>query len=318
MQRTLKYRQIIERFTNRFTTVPLIGVDLGSAMVKVAELEECDGRLVLRRCKLAAVEQDPVQGLKRILSESGIRNHYAVVGVASPEVIARSFHFPPMPNRELTNAVRLEAEQAVLNGHTLDEMAIDWHLLSFSAKESIQGLLAVVPKTVIASRIKTVKAAGLNPMILDVEGLALWNAYWVLVGSREPASKTILLVNIGASKTNLVIARGPDELILARDLEIGSKALTGSAKEDWAAEVSDSLAYARSKGGMRSLDLVCVTGGGSQDPEILALLKSVVTAPIHLWNPLDQLEWDSKELKLEKTAGPLLTLALGLALRRLS
>ena len=316
MNHPYRLREVVDRFT----TVSLVGLDLGSSVLKVAEVEPLKEGIHLRRTAIRKVAKGEslTQSINALLSEAGIRSHHAVVGVASPEVIARSFHFPSMPGKELASAVRLEAEQAILNGHTLDEMAIDWHLLSDSAKGALRGLLAVVPKSVIASRSKAVKEAGLNPIVVDVEGLALWNAYWTLIGSHESASKTILLINLGVSKTNLVIAKGRDELILTRDLEIGTKGLAEGRKKDWTEEIVDSLAYARSKGGIRSLDSVYVTGGGSRDPEVLTLLKPAVTAPVILWNPLEQVTWDSENLKIENSAGPLLTIAIGLALRRLS
>lgn len=167
----------------------------------------------------------------------------------------------------------------------------------------------------IAGKLRVIKAAGLYPRIVDVEGLALWNAYWVLVGRHETISKTILLLNIGARTTNVVIAKSPDELILIRDLQLGARALEQGQDKEWASELRDSLSYARAKGGLRALDAVYVTGGGS-GPHVLPLLGSLVTVPITLWNPLKQTVQDPESPSLEESTGPLLTVAIGLALRQ--
>jgi Tfp pilus assembly PilM family ATPase len=307
---------MLKQLVNRFTTSPLVGVDLGSAALKVIEVEQADGRVILRRCAVAAVERhDPVTLLKRLLSEASITTTHAALGLASPEVIVKPFQFPSMPKKELVSAIHLEAEEAVLNGHPSNDMAIDWQTFSSRSKESVRGLLAVVPRTVITTRLQTVKAAGLHPTVVDVEGLALWNAYWALVGSQEPTPKTVLLVNIGAQITNLVIAKGPDELMLVRDVQLGAKALAEGQGKDWAAEVRDSLGYARSKGGLRSLETIYVTGGGG-GPNVIPLLKSAAAAPLTFWNPLNEVVCDSQSPSVENSVGPLLAIAIGLALRQ--
>jgi Tfp pilus assembly PilM family ATPase len=304
---------MLKHLVTRMTTTPLVGVDLGSSALKVVELERTDGRILLRRCAVAETEQKNVSSLlKRLLDEAGITATRAVVGLASPEVIVKPFEFPPMPKKELAGAIRLEAEQSILNGHTLNEMALDWHVFP-SGGEQIQGLLAVVPKTAVSARLQTARAAGLKPAIVDVEGLALWNAYWTLLGSRAPVPQTTFLLNVGVRTTNLVIAKGPHELMLVRDLDLGADVLGRGHHQDWVAEVRDSLGYARAKGGLRLLDAVYVTGGGSS-PDVMSLAGSAVRVPVDSWNPLDQLYRDGR-VTIDASLGPLLAVAIGLALR---
>ena len=307
---------MLKHLVDRLTTTSIVGVDFGSAALKLVELAAREGQAVLRRCAVQALPGGGASAavLKRLCDETGIATTHAALGLASPEVIVKPFQFPPMPKKELASAVRLAAEQAILNGHAPGDMAVDWHTLSRS-QESIRGLLAVVPKAAVSARLETAKAAGLRPAVVDVEGLALWNAYWVLAGAQEPTPKTVLLVNVGAHTTNLVIAKGPDELLLIRDLQLGTTSLETDQTADWVAEVRDSLGYARSQGGLRTLDAVYVTGGGS-GPKLIPLLKAVTPAPITFWNPLKQLARDAQCPAVDESAGPLLAIAIGLALRQ--
>ncbi len=306
---------MLKQLVKRWTATPLVGVDIGSAAIKAVELERAPGGVLLRRSAIVPVDGGDAGGaLKRLLEATPFSTSRAVLGLASPELIVKPFAFPPMPRKELRNAIQLEAEQAILNGHTMAEMVIDWHLLS-SSKESIRGLLSVVPKAIISTRLVAAKAAGLRPSILDVEGLALWNAYWVLEGAREGA-RTVLLINVGARTTNLVIARGPDELMLVRDIQLGGEALRQGQKDEWIAEIRDSLSYARSTAGLRALDAVAVTGGAS-GPALLPLVKAAVSAPIAFWNPLASLPYAAQNgAPVNLPAGPLLAIAIGLALRQ--
>ena len=172
----------------------------------------------------------------------------------------------------------------------------------------------MVPHTVIAKRQQAVKAAGLHPVVVDVERQALWNAYWALVGASQSA-QTALLMNVGAKTTNLVIAKGPDDLVLVRDLQLGARAIEEGRQAEWVTEVSDSLGYASSQAGLRQLDAAYVTGGGS-GTHLIPLLKPVVPSPVALWNPLKQLVRDGESAAVEESAGPLLAVAIGLALRQ--
>ena len=305
------------QFFERLTTTSIVAVDIGSAVLKVAEVDPSEEKVILRRCGVAAVEgRDYPQALRQLLADAGVTSRQVVLGIASPEVIVKPFQFPVMPKKELGKAVRLEAEQAVLSGYALSEMAIDWHTLGPS-NGSVRGLLAVVPKKVLATRLQVAKAAGLHPVVVDVESLALWNAYWMLIGRHETEPKTVLLINVGAQTTNLIIAKGPDHLILVRDIQMGDQSFTKGRENEWKAEVRDSLGYARSECGLRGLDEVFVTGGGSSRA-VIQSLATVVNAPLNSWNPLEQMAFDTEGLSIKKSSGPLLTIAIGLALRQLS
>ena len=309
---------ILKRLADHFVPPLVPGLDIGSSVVKLVEIAPSEKGMVLRRAAIRRVQDgDLTSSIKQLLSESGVTTRRVVVGLASPEVIARPFQFPRMSTKELSSAIHLEAEHAILNGHSIKEVMVDWHVLSDHSTDGIRGLLAVAPKTTLAERMTIIRAAGLRPWMMDVEGLALWNAYWALLGSHEPSQKTIFLIHVGAQTTNLVIAKGRDELILMRDLQIGGQSIVNDQGNEWSAEVQDSLAYARSKNGLRTLDFVYVTGGGTS-PRLTHLLKPIVRVPVTFWNPLDQLERDPKCPPLEDSAGPLLTLAIGLALRRTS
>ena len=66
---------------------------------------------------------------------------------------------------------------------------------------------------------------------------------------------------------------------------------------------------------MRALDAVYVTGGGA-GPDLLPALKATVAAPVTFWNPLNQLVRDSESPEVEYALGPILAIAIGLALRQ--
>ncbi len=308
---------MLKQLLGGLTTQPVIGVDLGSSLIKAVEVEQAGDQVLLRRCAFAMVQGSDLRGaLQRLVTAGDFHGSDVVLGVAAPEVVVRPFLFPPMPRPELEQALALEAEQAVLNGHDPRDMAVDWHLFPTADRgDAMRGLLAVVPKPVMQRRLQLTKAAGLSAVVVDVEALALWNAYWALLGRRTYSSNTVLLVNIGARTTNLVIAQGPDRLMLVRDLQLGALALEQDRAQEWLTEVGDSLGYARATGGLRTLDTAYVTGGGG-NAETARLVASILTAPVHCWNPLDYLVCDKQSPTIKHDAGMLLAVAVGLALRQ--
>ena len=291
-----------------------VGIDVGSAAIKVVELDRAGNRLVLRRAMIAALGTDSPSAVLKTFFNGSAASTQANIGLASPEVAVRPFAFPPMPRKELAAAIQLEAEQAILNGHGPEDVVTDWHLLPSTGKDGFRGVLAVVPRSVLESRMQLLQQASLRPAVVDVESLALWNAYWALLGSRESSPKTVLLVNVGAATTNLVIATGRDALIVTRDLQLGARALEAQPG-DWIAEVRDSLAYARSHGGLRSLDQALLTGGGAT-AALLPTVQSAIPVSVEIWNPLAQLARETHQLSIDESGGPLLAVAIGLALRQ--
>ncbi len=303
---------------NPFTSSQVVGVDLGSAAVKVVQAARIDGRLILRSCAVGKIEAeaDVVSVLKRLLTEAGITATQAALGLSSSEVVVKPFQCPPMPKKEIIAAIRLEAESAILSCHSMQDMAIDWQMLPSVSKESLRGVLAVVPKTVLANPMQIAKSAGLKPVVIDVEGLALWNAYWALTGNRDSQLKTLLLINVGAGKTNLVIARGADELVLVRNFQMSAEVPASNRHQEWLDEVSDSLGYA-SSAGLQGVDAAVLTGGGANE-NLVASLKATLSVPVTLWNPFQQLLRKGQAAQIEEAAGPLFSVAIGLALRRLA
>ena len=306
---------MIRAITGSISTTRALGLDISSTMIKAAEVTFSREGLILNRAVVKEVRNNEIsQPLKTIVAESGFKTKQVALGLSSPQIVVQPFQFPKMPNEEMVSAIQLEAEHAILNGHEPSQIIVDWHLLNDASDGVRRGILAVIPKEVLSAGIDTVKAAGLKPSIVDVKGLALWNAYWTLVEKRKPSSRTTLILNVDSDATNLVIVRSPDTLILSRDIQLGADSFQNN-KDRWLSELHDSLVYARSKGGLRTLEDVLVTGLGAN--EILPALEVALGLNAKLWNPLDYLDQKETNGSFDKSKGPLLSVAIGLALRRL-
>ena len=103
----------LETLIDRLTTVSLVGLDIGSAALKVVELEVSRKQIFLSRASVQSVssEKNPASSLRDFLRNAKISAKSVAIGIASPEVTARVFSFPPMPKREFQQAIRLEADR---------------------------------------------------------------------------------------------------------------------------------------------------------------------------------------------------------------
>ena len=304
---------MIQKIGEFLTASRIVGLDMGATTVRMAEVAQSDEGLVL--CRAAIVDVDPkdlAQSLKRAMFENGFKTRRVALGLSSPELVVQAFQFPRMPKNEMINAIELEAEHAILNGHPLEKMAVDWHFLNDGSGDLKRGLLAVIPQEVLFDQIRIAKTAGLDPLIVDVKSLALWNTYWTLLGKKGPVSRTVLLIHLDVRMTHFVVVQGAETLILARDIQLGTASLQND-KDAWFSELNDSLVYARSQGGLRKIEAVYVTGA---DPnEILERIPSALGVPATLWNPLDHIPYKPDGAALACSQGPLLAVAIGLALR---
>lgn len=296
----------------RCVSPQVLGIDIEAARVNYAEVAQHAGILTLKQGGSLPIGQGgEAEALKKLAIRVGGKGMEFACALSAPELIVRSFHFPQLANKELQKAIRMEAEAAILDGHSLDEMTIDWQRTWPSCGGGIEGVLAVVPRSTVAARTEGLHKAGLRPSIVDVKALALWNAFWQLTSGKGTGAGPTLLVNVTEHATNLIIAQERQELFLVRDLETEA-----NAADEWIAEIRDSLAYARSKSGLKKLEAAYITGAAAQEA-IAASLAAAIGLQVPVWDPLRYLKPEPQGAGAALTDGRSLGVAIGLALRKL-
>lgn len=214
---------------------PLAGLDLGSSAVKAVELRRVRSGFELVRAGLEALEPGAVaegaigdtdsvaEAIRRVFRRSRIRARKVATSVSGHSVIVKKLTLPAMSGEELEESIQWEARQVI--PFDLSEVHLDHQVLG-SAPDGgdIQVLLVAARKERVASRLGAIARAGLSPLIVDVDGFALQNAYEANYG--PGSSVTAALLHIGAAVTNLVVTRGGLPLF-TRDLSAGGNQLTG-------------------------------------------------------------------------------------------
>jgi len=325
-----------------------VGLDIGSQTAKILELSGPYDKPALSGFGIRSISnlsaRDSADSIREMVSKAGITEKSVTISMSGPSVIVRFISLPKMDEEALKGAIKYEAGKFI--PFDMNDCVIDYKTIGRDDRENkLNVLLVAVKRDVLLGKIKMAEEAGLSARIVDVDVFALANAFLKCVPI--PAEKTVALVNIGASFTNLSILRG-QSIYFARDLSIGGKDFNaaiskilgldenaaealkvapGARTEEVAGlvkpvlnnlldEVKLSFSYYENQSG-KNIDEVYLSGGGIGITGLSDVFQENLGSKPSIWNPTQLIDTSSfgsdKEL-LEKT-GNSFAVAMGLALR---
>ena len=202
-----------------FNSNSVVGLDIGSSMVKAVELSiKGKGRdFDLTHLGVAKLPSESiVQGaflnssaivdtVREAVESAKIRTKNVAVAVSGHSVIVKKVNLPVMSRDELDEQIRWEAEQYI--PFDVNEVNLDFQILNDGESEESGGqmgvLLVAAKKDLIDDYVQVITEAGLVPAVVDVASFAVEN---VFTSSFESApDEVVALVNIGAEVVNINI-----------------------------------------------------------------------------------------------------------------
>jgi len=337
-------KKIVSSKSNRKS----LGLDIGSSAVKAIELSLSSDKMIVSAFGTVGISslsrQEAADSIKKLLSQSGVTLKEAAISVSGPSVVERFITLPKMDEEALKGAIKFEAEKLI--PFDIGDCVIDHKILAKDDRENkINVLLVAVKKEYLSSRLKLVEEAGLTVRLVDVDMFAAANAF--LRCFKNPADKTVAILNMGASLTNISILRG-EGIYFARDLAVGGNdfssaisrmmSLDGAGAEELKLspgektqdvigcvkpalnslldEVKLSFSYYENQTG-KEIDEIYVSGGGSGIVGLADAFQENFGSKPSVLNPMHFAEVGlagSDKGPLEKT-GSSFTVAMGLALR---
>lgn len=142
--------------------VSYLGVDIGTASIKVVELKREAGRPSLVtygyidiatdiiRSNTPETRQKIINSLKKVCSSARASTSQAIAALPTFSVFNSIITLPKMSSRDLSSAVKWEAKKYV--PLPLEEMILDWKLLKEEGKEIKESAVKVSPLTKPAKR----------------------------------------------------------------------------------------------------------------------------------------------------------------------
>ena len=341
----------------------LVGLDIGSSAIKVAQLKESKGRYFLQKFGVKPLEPEVivdgtvmdegrvVSAIQELFEEANVKNKHVAISISGHAVIVKKISLPPMPDEELEGQVKLEAEQYIT--FDINEVNIDFHVLPSDGSEDQQGempvILVAAKKDKINELTELVKAAGLIPMVMDVDAFAVENMHAINYPMAQ--EETTALVNLGASVMNVNIIRAGSSLF-TRDIPLGGNRYTeaiqreigisfeeaeegkkkdrgvdsdgmslsgvmDSVNAEVASEIARTVDYFKTSAANAELSRVLVCGGVARAKGLIQQLADRMQLPVEMADPFAEIDITGCDIEPDVLAdfGPSAAVGVGLALR---
>ncbi|HMW23576.1 MAG TPA: pilus assembly protein PilM [Burkholderiaceae bacterium] len=342
----------------------LIGLDISSSSAKLVELgQTAAGEYVVERFASEPFEKgwitdgqiekfdEVAEAVRRVVAKSGARTKQVAMAMPQSAVITKKIVLPGgLREEELELQVEAEANQYI--PFSLDEVSLDFCVIGpgSDAMGDVEVLIAASRKDRVQDRQGLAEAAGLKPVILDIESNASRLAISRVIATlpNEGRDALVALFEIGADTTSLKVLRD-DEILYDRDQAFGGaqltqlisrqyglsfeeaehKKLAGDLPEDYesgllspfvdslAQEIGRALQYFFTSTPHHKVHYVMLSGGTATLPGLKERVTELTSFASMVVNPFEGMKIGSavRESKLRREASSYLT-ACGLAMRR--
>ena len=219
----------------------MLGLDISSSSVKLVELSrDKAGNLVLERCAIEPLERgwiadgniekfdEVAEAVRRLVKKSGTKTKNVAMALPPSAVITKKIVLPGgMTDQELEVQVEAEANQYI--PFPLDEVSLDFCVVGQSTASAgdVDVLIAASRREKVQDIQGLAEAAGLKPVVLDVESYASRLATARLIGNlpNKGVGNIVALFEVGALTTSMQVIRD-DEVLYDRDQAFGGAQLT--------------------------------------------------------------------------------------------
>jgi type IV pilus assembly protein PilM len=180
-----------------------------------------------------------VDAIRSLWNRLRLKSKDVAVAIAGHSVIIKKISVPKMSASQLEEQVPYEAEHHI--PFAKDDVELDWAVVvPENAAGQMELILVAAKKEVVQDYAGVARDAGLNPVVVDVAAFSTQNAYEA--NYDLGANETVVLINIGASISNINILRGNVSLF-TRDVTIGGNAFTEEIQKQLSVSQDEAEAY---------------------------------------------------------------------------
>lgn len=237
---------------NLFKPKSKLGIDIGTASIKIVELGRKAGRFtlnnyglfelkgdkddknspILGRSILKLPDEEIVLGIKEILKKTGVKSKEATASISSFSTFSTVIEMPFLSDQDLIKVLPYETKKYIPT--PLNEVVMDWNVIGMASepnpddkskeKKSLQNVeifLAAVHKSEAERYKRIISSSGLILVGLELENSSL--ARSLLGNDLRPTA----IINIGGRSTSIVVIDKGYERI-SHNYEIGGFEITKS------------------------------------------------------------------------------------------
>jgi type IV pilus assembly protein PilM len=286
--------------------------------------------------------------LSNLFETRGIKSRQVVAAVSGRAVIVKKIQMNKLSAEDAQQAVYWEAEQHV--PYDINDVSLDFEILGPAPGDpkQMQVLLVAAKKDMVLSFGDLIREAGLQPLIVDVDSFAAQNA--LEANYDFGPDEVVASLNLGSEITNINITRGGIPYF-TKDLQLGGTTFVEACQrkfnisqaeaeavvrgestsgidvtpvieqscEALALALERAQAYLRTAGEASAVTRIMLCGGSALTPGLTDYLHSRFSVPAEIANPLSRIHYDPTLFAGQDVmkVAPLLTVGIGLALRRL-
>ena len=221
----------------------LVGLDIGSSSLKLAEIVSTSQGPVLNRFRQIPVPPGVIVDgvvedagalssiIKELFRNSGCKGKGIVTSLSGNSVIVKKVTLAQMEEVELRELIHDEAGK-YLPFDNMDDVNYDFQILGDNEynPNQMDVIIVAAKKTDVDSYLDAITAAGLTVMIMDVDSFALETMYEANYPFED--DEIIVIVNIGAKLTNINVIKGGMS-IFTRDFTVAGNAITEGLQEKY-------------------------------------------------------------------------------------
>ena len=335
-----------------------IGLDIGTKTIKVVELAKQGRELTLKSAGAIGYNgltidanlndekqmADLAGVIKKLLADAKISAKTVNISLPETQVFTRVMQFPLLNDSEIASAVKWEAEEYI--PIPLKEAIVEHQILERNESANppqVLVLLIAVLRGLVEKYVKIVGLAGLSVASVETETLAA-------VRSLAPPDKTVLIVDFGASSSDIAIAKN-EQLFFSRSVQTAGDAFTRAVAQSLGVSPQQAEEYKRTYGLSpdqlegkvgRALDpifkvvageikkaihyyqlnikgesptSIIISGGSSGLPGAAPALTNLLGMEVTIGTPFSKIKVDPESARGLANYAPLYAVSVGLAMR---
>lgn len=214
----------------------ILALDIGASKIVLAEFSVKSSRVPqllkygIQELGSFGTESDAssyiVSAVHDLMREHHIKRAPLLMTLSGQQVFPRYVKLPPVKEDKIEQIIRYEAEQNV--PFPIDEVVWDYQLIGDASEGEQNVMLVAVKSDSVQELTDCVLAADLEPEIVDVAPMALYNAVRYNYPDLEGCT---MILDIGARSSNLVFIE--DDKIFSRSIPVAGNTITQELVKDF-------------------------------------------------------------------------------------
>jgi len=214
----------------------ILALDVGASGLKIGEFMALkSGGVELINFGVGSLDIDPqgetdraqyiVTTIRELMHDRAIKPGPVLLSVSGQSVFARFVKLPPVDKEKIFQIIQYEAQQNV--PFPIEEVVWDYQLIGGAGGE-VDVMLAAIKAEIIEQLTDAVERAGLEPDLVDVAPMALYNAVRYNYTTLPTCT---LVIDMGARSTDLIFLE--QGRVFSRSIPVAGNAITQQIMQEF-------------------------------------------------------------------------------------